>query len=223
MAKNKQQKFKDLLSFKNTIQPNKEELLNNKFYLKGKWNNEFKNKGKIILELGCGKGEYSISLAKKNPNLNFIGIDIKGSRIWHGAKNAIENNLDNVRFLRTQIEFLPYCFAQNEVSEIWITFPDPQIKFRRRKKRLTSPVMLSRYRKILKKNSLLHLKTDSLYLHGYTLGVLEQIDATIKVTSHDIYNSELISKYDFLKINTFYEKQFLKNNNPITYICFLIN
>ena len=223
MAKNKQQKFKDLLSFKNTIQPNKEDLLNNKFNLKGKWNNEFKNKGKIILELGCGKGEYSISLAKKKPNSNFIGIDIKGSRIWHGAKNAIENNLDNVRFLRTQIEFLPYCFAQNEVSEIWITFPDPQIKFRRRKKRLTSPVMLSRYRKILKKNSLLHLKTDSLYLHGYTLGVLEQIDATIKVTSHDIYNSELICKYDFLKINTFYEKQFLKNNNPITYICFQIN
>ena len=223
MAKNKQQKFKDLLSFKNTIQPNKEDLLNNKFNLKGKWNNEFKNKGKIILELGCGKGEYSISLAKKKPNSNFIGIDIKGSRIWHGAKNAIENNLDNVRFLRTQIEFLPYCFAQNEVSEIWITFPDPQIKFRRRKKRLTSPVMLSRYKKILKKNSLLHLKTDSLYLHGYTLGVLEKIDANIKVTSHDIYNSEIINKYDFLKINTFYEKQFLKNNNPITYICFQIN
>ena len=223
MAKNKQQKFKDLLSFKNTIQPNKEDLLNNKFNLKGKWNNEFKNKGKIILELGCGKGEYSINLAKKNPNFNFIGIDIKGSRIWHGAKNAIENNLDNVRFLRTQIEFLPHCFEENEVSEIWITFPDPQIKFRRRKKRLTSPVMLSRYKKILKKNSLLHLKTDSLYLHGYTLGVLEQIDANIIVTSHDIYNSEIINKYDFLKINTFYEKQFLKNNNPITYICFQIN
>jgi len=223
MAKNKQQKFKDLLSFKNTIQPNKEDLLSNKFNLKGKWNSEFKNKGKIILELGCGKGEYSINLAKKNPNHNFIGIDIKGSRIWHGAKKALENNLDNVRFLRTQIEFLPHCFAENEVSEIWITFPDPQIKFRRRKKRLTSPVMLSRYKKILKKNSLLHLKTDSLYLHGYTLGVLEQIDANIKVSSHDIYNSEIIRKYDFLKINTFYEKQYLKNNNPITYICFQIN
>ena len=223
MAKNKLQKFKELLTFKNTIQPKKEDLLNDNFALKGRWNNEFKNDNKIILELGCGKGEYSINLAKKFPKCNFIGVDIKGSRIWHGAKEAINNNLENVRFLRTQIEFLPFCFSGSEVSEIWITFPDPQIKFRRRKKRLTSFVMLSRYKKILKKGSLINLKTDSLYLHGYTLGILEKINANIKVTSHDIYNSEIISKYDFLKIKTFYEKQYLKNNNPITYICFQIN
>ncbi len=223
MAKNKLQKFEELNIFQNTIQPPKKDLLNDDFNIKGQWNEEFKNSNPIILELGCGKGEYTINLAKKFPDRNYIGVDIKGSRIWKGAKFAIENELKNVRFLRTQIEFLPFCFSKNEVSEIWITFPDPQIKYRRRKKRLTGITMLNRYQKILQKGGLLHLKTDSHFLHGYTLGVLEKLKSNIIITSHDIYNSNLIQTHEFLSIKTFYEKKFLKNNQPITYICFQIN
>ena len=223
MAKNKLQKFEELRSLTNTIQPDKSDLLNDRFSLKGFWKKEFKNNNPIILELGCGKGEYTINLAKKFPANNYVGIDIKGSRIWKGAKYATENELNNVRFLRTQIEFLPYCFSSNEVSEIWITFPDPQIKYRRRKKRLTSFDMFSKYKCVLKEKALVHLKTDSQFLHGYTLGVLERLNSKIIVSSHDIYNSNLIDKYDYLKINTFYEKKFLKNNLAITYICFQIS
>ena len=223
MAKNKLQKFEELRRLTNTIQPDKSDLLNDRFRLKGFWKKEFKNNNPIILELGCGKGEYTINLAKKFPANNYVGIDIKGSRIWKGAKYATENELHNVRFLRTQIEFLPYCFSSNEVSEIWITFPDPQIKYRRRKKRLTSFDMFSKYKCFLKEKSLVHLKTDSQFLHGYTLGVLERLNSKIIVSSHDIYNSNLIDKYDYLKIKTFYEKKFLKNNLAITYICFQIS
>jgi tRNA (guanine-N7-)-methyltransferase len=223
MAKNKLQKFKELETFTNTIQPEKKDLLKGFFSLKGNWHKEFKNNNPIVLELGCGKGEYTVNLAKKFPEINYIGVDIKGSRIWKGAKFAIENKLTNVRFLRTQVEFLPSIFSKNEVSEIWITFPDPQIKYRRRKKRLTALNMLNRYKDVLKKDSLLHLKTDSQFLHGYTLGVLEKIEGNIIVSSHDIYNSNLIQKYQILNIQTFYEKQFLKNNQPITYICFQIH
>jgi len=223
MAKNKLQKFKDLDVFFNTIQPEKKELLNDDFDIKGNWNKEFENDNPIVLELGCGKGEYTVNLAKKFPNINYIGVDIKGSRIWKGARFAIENQLKNVRFLRTQIEFLPFCFSKNEVSELWITFPDPQIKYRRRKKRLTGLKMLNRYKNVLKKNALVHLKTDSQFLHGYTLGVLEKLEANIILSSHDIYNSNLINTNQILSIKTFYEKQFLKNKQPITYICFQIN
>ena len=223
MAKNKQQKFKELETFNNTIQPRKESLLKDNFKLKGNWNKEFKNTNPIVLELGCGKGEYTVNLAKSNLNINYIGIDIKGSRIWKGAKLAVDNKLSNVRFLRTQIELLPFCFSTNEVSEIWITFPDPQIKYRRRKKRLTAIHMLTKYKRILKKDSLIHLKTDSQFLYGYTLGVLEKIEGKIIKNSHDIYNSYLMEKHQFLSIQTFYEKKFLKNNQPITYICFQIN
>jgi len=223
MAKNKLQKFKELETFNNTIQPRKESLLKDNFKLKGNWNKEFKNTNPIVLELGCGKGEYTVNLAKSNLNINYIGIDIKGSRIWKGAKLAVDNKLSNVRFLRTQIELLPFCFSTNEVSEIWITFPDPQIKYRRRKKRLTAIHMLTKYKRILKKDSLIHLKTDSQFLYGYTLGVLEKIEGKIIKNSHDIYNSYLMEKHQFLSIQTFYEKKFLKNNQPITYICFQIN
>jgi len=223
MAKNKLQKFKELNTFSNTIQPEKIILRNDEFKIKGNWQKEFQNNNPIVLELGCGKGEYTIQLAQKFPQINYIGIDIKGSRIWKGAKFANDNQMKNVRFLRTQIEFLPFCFSENEISEIWITFPDPQIKYRRRKKRLTSINMLNKYKNILSKGSLLHLKTDSQFLHGYTLGVLEKLKSSIILTSHDIYNSDLIKTNDVLGIKTFYEQKFLKNKQPITYICFQIN
>mgnify|MGYP001397921660 CR=1 FL=1 len=218
MGKNKLLKFSELNSISNTIQPKEKELLDNKFHLKGKWFKEFNNKNPIVLELGCGKGEYTIALAKRNPDKNYIGIDIKGNRIWKGATISKKQNLKNVRFLRTQIEFLDKCFASEEVSEIWITFPDPHIKYRRRKKRLVSPVMLELYKKIMQKNALIHLKTDSEFLHGYTLGLLENANVEILKSSHDLYSNKIYNEE--LNIKTFYESMFLKKNKSITYLCF---
>ena len=138
-SKNKLKRFRENETFPNVEQPTREEVLD-EFHLKGKWSTFFKNDNPIILELGCGKGEYSLALAKKNPNKNFIGVDIKGARFWRGAKTALENEMNNVGFLRTQIELINRCFAANEVDEIWITFPDPQIKFTRTKHRLINSI-----------------------------------------------------------------------------------
>ncbi|OUV57805.1 MAG: tRNA (guanosine(46)-N7)-methyltransferase TrmB [Flavobacteriales bacterium TMED113] len=218
MSKNKLTKFNELNSLTNTFQPNQKELLNDSFFLKGKWSQEFKNSNPIVLELGCGKGEYTVNLAKSNPNINYIGVDIKGARIWKGATLAQKSDLRNVRFLRTQIEQIDKFYCADEVSEIWITFPDPQIKYRRRKKRLTSELMLQSYKKILKKNGLVHLKTDSEFLHGYTLGILEKLNVEIIKSTHDLYKSNTIDKS--MEIKTFYESMFLKKKKPITYICF---
>ena len=218
MSKNKLAKFKELSLLSNTIQPNQKEILTNSFPLKGKWNQEFKNNNPIVLELGCGKGEYTVNLAEINSEVNYIGIDIKGARIWKGATLAHKNKLDNVRFLRTQIEQLDKFFCDKEISEIWITFPDPQIKYRRRKKRLTSVSMLESYKKILKKKGLIHLKTDSEFLHGFTLGILDSLNVEIIKSTHDLYKSKITNSV--LKIKTFYETMFLKKKKPITYICF---
>ena len=159
-SKNKLKKFIENESFSNVIQPNRKKLISNFFKLKGKWNSlYFKNNNPIIIELGCGKGEYTVNLAKLNPNKNYIGIDIKGARFWKGAKTAIDEKLENVVFLRTQIELLEYVFGNDEIHEIWLTFPDPQIKFQRRKHRLINPVFLELYKKILNKNGVIHLKT----------------------------------------------------------------
>ena len=218
MGKNKLQKFKELNNIKNTIQPDKKVLLNNQFALRGEWHKEFGNKNPIILELGCGKGEYTVQLAQKFPENNYIGIDIKGSRIWTGAKFSSQNKLDNVRFLRTQIEFLDFCFSENEITEIWITFPDPQIKYRRRKKRLTGISMLNRYKKVLKKKGFIHLKTDSQFLHGFTLGIIEEGGHVLEDSTHDLYNSG--DQRSNLEITTYYENLFLKKEKAITYLRF---
>ena len=150
-SKNKLRRFKENDSFKNVIQPTREEVLDN-FHHKGKWNSFFNNDNPIVLELGCGKGEYTVALAKKNPKINYIGVDIKGARFWRGAKTAIEEKLKNVAFLRTQIELIDLCFEKDEVSEIWITFPDPQIKHTRLVHRLTNLTFLKKYHHILKNN-----------------------------------------------------------------------
>ena len=169
-GKKKLKRFRDNENFQNVIQPKRWDLINEKFLFKGKWNlNFFRNNSPIVLELGCGKGEYSLFLADKYPNKNYIGIDIKGARFWKGAKSAIESKIQNVAFLRTQIELLNYCFEENEIDEIWITFPDPQIKLNRTKHRLTNPEMLNIYKNIIKKKGIIHLKTDSEFLYGYTL------------------------------------------------------
>ena len=200
------------------IQPNRDDLLNGHFSLKGCWNNKFQNSNPIILELGCGKGEYTIELAKKYPNYNYIGIDIKGARIHSGAQKVVESKLENVFFVRTQIEYLEYIFGENEIHEIWITFPDPQIKFHRRKKRLTSHSFLKVYDLILKKGGIVNLKTDSMFLHGYTLGLLELGPYNVLKSMHDIYNNYY--QDERLNIKTHYEKMFLEKNQSISYLSF---
>lgn len=222
-SKNKLKRFKENDTFANVFQPTREELVSGNYELKGQWNTKFfKNKNPIILELGCGKGEYSVALAQKYPDKNFIGVDIKGARFWRGAKTAIEDDLPNVAFLRTQIELINYAFAEDEVDEIWITFPDPQIKYKRTKHRLTNMEFLKRYKYILKPEGVVNLKTDSEFMHGYTLGLLHGAGHEVLYANHNVYKQEG-SPEEVTSIQTFYESQYLEQNKPITYIRFKIN
>ena len=221
-SKNKLKRFKENETFANVIQPSREELTDQGFNLKRNWNRDyFMNNNPIVLELGCGKGEYTVALAKKFSEKNFIGIDIKGARFWRGAKSALNENLNNVAFLRIQIELIEFAFDENEVDEIWLTFPDPQIKYKRTKHRLINPIFLERYKNILKPNGLVHLKTDSEFLHGYTLGLLQGAGHEIIYANHDVYKNEG-SPDEVKSIQTFYEEQYLEQNKPITYIRFKI-
>tara|TARA_Y100000589_G_scaffold314214_1_gene336437 strand:- start:4559 stop:5194 length:636 start_codon:yes stop_codon:yes gene_type:complete len=207
-----------MAEFSNVFQPTFEDLKTG-FSIKGKWKSDiFKNNYPLVLELGCGKGEYSLGLARKYPNKNFLGIDVKGSRMWKGASDALNERISNVAFLRTRIEFIEYCFVENEVDEIWITFPDPQIKKKRAKNRLTHPKFLQLYSNIIKDNGLIHLKTDSQFLHGYTLGIIEGHQYFLEDAEHDIYNAVL--KRENMDIKTHYEKLFLEKNMPISYLRF---
>ncbi len=218
-SKNKLKRFKENESFENVIQPSREELLSGNFSHKGAWSAHFGNSNPIVVELGCGKGEYTIGLAQKNPNVNYIGIDIKGARFWRGAKTAIEKNIPNVAFLRTQIELIEEVFTTNEVSEIWITFPDPQFKFKRTHHRLTNPTFLSKYKSILKPEGVVHLKTDSAFLHGYTLGILDGWNIKPQMAHHDVYQY-VHAPEDVISIQTFYEEQYREQGIPITYLKF---
>ena len=219
-SKNKLKRFRENETFDNVVQPSREEVIGDLLKLKGNWRkNFFKNDNPLVLELGCGKGEYSVSLAKLNPKTNFLGIDIKGARFWRGAKSALEENLDNVGFLRTQIELVGYIFEENEVDEIWITFPDPQIKYKRTKHRLTNEDFLNKYKKILKPGGVVHLKTDSEFMHGYTLGLLHGLRETIEYAHHDVYGSDGAPEA-VTNIQTFYENQYLEKGKKITYIRF---
>jgi tRNA (guanine-N7-)-methyltransferase len=222
-SKNKLKRFRENETFKNVFQPTRKELVEQEYQHKGQWNSHFfKNDNPLILELGCGKGEYSVALAKKFPSKNFIGIDIKGARFWRGAKTAIEENIPNVAFIRTQIELIEYIFAHNEVDEIWITFPDPQIKYKRTKHRMTNISFLQRYKNILKPEGVVNLKTDSEFMHGYTLGLLHGAGHEVLYANHDVYKQEG-SPEEVTSIQTYYEDQYLKDNKAITYIRFKIN
>ncbi|MDR1347377.1 MAG: tRNA (guanosine(46)-N7)-methyltransferase TrmB [Prevotellaceae bacterium] len=219
-GKDKLRKFKENTAFTSLHQPEFDAIFKNDYELKGKWNtNVFKNSNPIILELGCGKGEYTVALSLKFPNKNFIGIDIKGARLWKGAKFAHENKLENVAFIRTRIDFITSFFAENEISEIWITFADPQLK--RSRKRLTGIMFLNRYRHFLKSEGIIHLKTDSRFLHEYTLALSKQNNLKIIEANNDIYGSNRAD--DILSIKTFYEQQFLEQGFPITYLAFCLN
>lgn len=188
--------------------------------LKGNWSRDFfKNDRPVILELGCGKGEYTVSLASRFPDRNFIGIDIKGARMWKGAKDALARNIGNVGFLRTNIEIIEKFFEPDEVEQIWLTFPDPQMKNSRR--RLTSSGFMERYRKILIADGIIHLKTDSNFQFCYTLEMAKENKFSILACSEDLYHSELLD--DVLSIQTFYEKQWRERGIPIKYVSFLLD
>src|SRR5690606_33712030 len=211
--KNKLAKWADNLTFGNVYQPKTSEVLNTNYHLKGKWNTAvFKNNHPIVLELGCGKGEYSVGLVKEFSEKNFIGLDIKGNRIWKGAKEAFESSMKNVVFVRTRIDFITSIFEENEVDEIWITFPDPQPKDRQERKRLTSPLFTERYKKILKPNGIIHLKTDHEGFFKYTLQEIKDNNYHLLEHTFNLY-AEKIADLDektqrILSIKTFYENLF---------------
>lgn len=222
MGKDKLRRFAENETFPNMFQAQYIDLeRENGFSLKGEWRRDFfKNNNPIVLELGCGKGEYTVGLGRKYKDKNFIGVDIKGARMWRGCKTSIEENLNNIAFLRTHVQIIDKYFSEGEVDEIWITFCDPQLK--KPNKRLTSPRFLDIYSRILKPGGIIHLKTDSQELYQYTLEeVLIPNNYKIHYNTNDLYSTEDL--HEVKEIKTYYENIYLKENKPITYLEFEIN
>ena len=219
MGKGKLRKFKEIGTFNHVVEPDIKGYLSESHHLKGKWNSDFfKNENPIVLELGCGKGEYSVGLAQLFPDKNFIGIDIKGARLWRGAKTSVDKELTNIGFLRTRIEVITSFFAKDEVDEIWITFPDPQMKRRRAKKRLTSIEFLNRYQQLLKQNGTINLKTDSTFLYDYTNAVVDANNLNVIKSTSNLYDEDWTD--EILSIQTHYEKLHIDDGDTINYISF---
>ena len=233
MGHDKLRKFAENETFSCLLQPSAQELLADGYFhlrdhaVKGHWNERFGNSNPIVLELGCGKGEYTIALAERDPERNYIGVDIKGARLWKGAKYATEHALPNVAFLRTRVEFITAFFAPGEVSEVWLTFSDPQ--YRSENSRLCSPLFLERYRSFLKPGGIVHLKTDSRFLHEYARAVCAANKLQVLACTTDLYGtadaeSSVSAIQPVVKeVQTFYEQLFLQQGYPITYLSFVID
>ncbi len=220
MGKGKLEKFAEMETFHNVFQYPFAKLKNEGFPLKGNWGKDFfKNDKPILLELGCGKGEYTVGLGKLFPEKNFIGMDIKGARIWNGAKESVQNHMDNVAFIRTSIELIEHFFDAEEVSEIWLTFPDPQMK--KIRKRLTSTFFIEKYRKVLVNNGIVHLKTDSNFQYQYALAMAMANDFELLHNMNDLYHSGW--EDPILSIQTFYENQWLERGLNIKYLAFKLH
>ncbi len=222
MGKDKLRKFAENLTFKCFVQPEFDDIFRKDHPLKGRWQSDFfGNDNPITLELGCGKGEYTLALARRTPDRNYIGIDIKGARMWRGAKSATQEGLENVGFLRTRIEFIESFFGEGEIDEIWITFPDPQLKRKRAKKRLTAPAFLEMYARMLSADGTINLKSDSQHLFNYTAEVCRRADLSVIESCNDIYGSGFAN--EVLSIKTAYETIFVESGLPITYTRFALN
>jgi len=220
VGKNKLSKFADLATYEHVVQISYKELQSEEFRFKGKWSEAFfGNNHPVILELGCGKGEYTVKLASHYPEFNFIGIDIKGSRMWKGATQAKDLDLKNVGFLRTNIENIRMFFGEGEVAEIWLTFPDPQMK--KTRKRLTATNFIESYRRIMVPNGIIHLKSDSNFMYRYTEAMVAENQFEIIQQTDDLYHSEILD--EVLSIQTFYEKQWLDRGLSIKYLSFRLN
>lgn len=224
-GKQKLAHFAEMKTFPHVFEPELTEVFRTDYKMKGNWrSNFFKNENPLVVEFGCGKGEYSVGMGRKFLSKNFIGVDIKGARMWRGAKTAQEGNLTNIAFLRTRIEFIEGCFSENEVDEIWITFPDPQQKDRREKKRLTGPLFIERYKKFLKKDGIIHLKTDSDFFYHFSLDECKQHGYEVLFATDNLYK-EGIQQFDsdfqeILNIKTHYEKLFTEQGHNIHYLRF---
>lgn len=212
MGQKKLIRFAELETFNNVLQYPENMV--------GNWHQHFDNNKPIVVELACGKGEYAFGLAQLHPQINTIGVDIKGNRLWVGAKKAIKNQLSNVAFLRAQIQQLPQYFAKNEVSEIWITFPDPQLRFSKAKKRLTHPRFLRTYEKVLQSGGKIHLKTDSPDLYRFTKEVLVMYQCTVLTDIDDLYKVQ--DRNEELKLKTHYEALDIAQSSRIHYLCFTL-
>ena len=225
MSKKKQPKFAENLTFPHLFQPELNEVMEGRFVNKGRWGEQFfRNNNPIVLELGCGKGEYSVALSQTSPNKNYIGIDIKGARLWRGSKTVKEKELKNVAFIRTKIEFIEGFFGENEVDEIWLTFSDPQPQ--KPRKRLSSKAFIDRYKKFLKPGGIIHLKTDSRLLFNYTLEEIRDQGYQLGLYTFDLYNELEKFPEDFretLKVKTYYEKMWLEKGFNINYVSFKVH
>ncbi|MCK4676611.1 MAG: tRNA (guanosine(46)-N7)-methyltransferase TrmB [Bacteroidales bacterium] len=218
MGKQKLIRFAENATFDNLFQPSYAEVITG-FRLKGLWGKEyFSNAAEIIIELGCGQGEYTVGLAERYPDQNFIGIDIKGARLWHGCKASVEKGLKNVAFIRTRIEMIDHFFSPGEVGQIWITFPDPKIKNHQALKRLTSPIFLNKYKNFLKNDHIIHLKSDDPGFFDYTMKVIKQNHHKLLFETKDLYNAGIDE--DAVNILTFYEKMWLEVKKRIFYLKF---
>jgi len=219
VAKKKLIHFQENLLFPHLFQPNYQDLING-FSLRSHWHEDFfANDHPIVVELGCGKGEYTVGLADKYPQRNFIGIDWKGARLWRGSKTVSEQSLKNVGFVRALVDHIDQIFAPEEVAEIWITFPDPQVK--KERLRLTAPVFLAKYRNILTPNGIIHLKTDDQFFYTYTLDVIRQQNHKLLWATDDLYQS--VTAVDVVSIQTYYETKWLEMGKKICYLRFQLN
>ena len=227
MGHDKLRKFAENETFSCLLQPSAQELLADGYFhlrdhaVKGHWAERFGNDRPIVLELGCGKGEYTVALAERDPERNYIGVDIKGARLWKGAKYATEHALPNVAFLRTRVEFISAFFAPGEVSEVWLTFSDPQ--YRSENSRLCSPLFLERYRNFLRPGGIVHLKTDSRFLHEYARAVCAANGLQVLACTQDLYAEPDGIQPVVREVKTFYENLFLQQGYPITYLSFVID